>query len=84
MRWYVSPCIDELPSPEVGAQQEYLREMVDDLPPKQRHMIERVFFGGASVTAAGAELGLAAVRAKTHYEKGLATLRGLLQSNEEN
>lgn len=54
---------------------EEIREAVDKLPRKQRHMIERVYFGGEFVSHAAAEIGLSEARGKTALEKGLVALR---------
>lgn len=48
--------LDEEPLPP--PRDERLRELVDKLPRDQRHMVSRVFFGGATVTEAVAELKL--------------------------
>lgn len=63
---------------ETPFRSEEIREAVDALPPRQRHMIERHFFGGEFVNYAAAEIGLTPAEGKGALEKGLAALRGLL------
>lgn len=63
---------------EAGLRSEAIREAVDKLPRKQRHMIERHFFDGEFVSHAAAEIGLTETQGKTALEKGLVALRGVL------
>lgn len=83
MRWYRTDRLDEYATPEEPYRNDELRELVDSLPPIQRHLIERVFFGQVSLTAAAAELPMSPGSAKVHYERGLVALREAMQQTPE-
>lgn len=67
---------------EAAFRSEALREAVDALPARQRHMIERVFFGGEYVSHAAAEIGLKEAPGKAALEKGLVALREYLSQED--
>lgn len=67
---------------ETPFRSEAVREAVDALPPAQRHMIERHFFGGEYVSHAAAEIGLKEAQGKAALEKGLEALREHLLSED--
>lgn len=52
-----------------------LRRLVDLLPEKHRHILERVYFGGVFLSVAARELGLDKRAARTVKEEALAMLR---------
>ena len=58
MRIYRRDDFELDPEPEPPFRDNRLRELVDKLPKDQRHMVSRVFFGGATVTQAVSELDL--------------------------
>lgn len=62
-------------SAEEPYRSEELREAVDKLPKAQRHMVERIFFGGEPMNHAAAEIGLTPAKGKTALQKGLVALR---------
>jgi DNA-directed RNA polymerase specialized sigma24 family protein len=82
VRWYRIADMDDRASPEEPLRHERLRELVDALPPEQRHVVERVYFGGASITEAGAEIGVTYARAKDHLNDAIQQLRDLLEADE--
>lgn len=67
--------IDELPNPEKPSSDPELRRLVDALPADERHLVERVFFGGATTKAAGEEINLSPGVAERKLKSGLARLR---------
>lgn len=71
---------DELESPDPPAQDPELRRMVDLLPAKERHVIERVYFGGASTHAAAREINVAPHIAERLRRSGLKRLKGWLEN----
>jgi len=64
----------EDPDPEVRS--DALREFIDKkLTPHERHVIERVFFGRASMRQAGREIGLDEGKVRVVRDKALKKLR---------
>jgi DNA-directed RNA polymerase specialized sigma24 family protein len=57
-----------------------IRTLVDGLPKKQRHMVERVYFGGEAVQTAGEEINVSPSTAKKLLLDGLERLRGPLST----
>lgn len=55
-----------------------LRELVDALPERQRHMVSRVFFGGAPLAWAAREIGVSPPTGRQILTEGLGVLRGAL------
>lgn len=58
---------------------ERLRELVDALPEREKHMIERTFFGGATLTLASAELGLSRSTGARILREGMQRLEEWLR-----
>ena len=56
IRWHRRDDMDELGNQPGTFRLDILRELVDELPEKQKHIIERTFFGGAPLLEAAAEL----------------------------
>ena len=80
------PLYDPLAREPVAPPSEFrddrLRELVDGLPKKQRHMVSRVFFGGAHVKDAAAEIKLSPPTGRQLLENGLGRLRRALQEED--
>jgi RNA polymerase sigma factor for flagellar operon FliA len=51
-----------------------LREALEELDPRQRHIIHGVFFDGRTITACGEDLGLSRSWAKRLHDRGLSDL----------
>jgi hypothetical protein len=79
VRWYRLPSFEEHENPEPDAQDVELRRLVDLLPPVQRHLINRTFFGGTFLSVAARELGLEKRAARTLRDEGLAQLKEWLE-----
>lgn len=60
-----------------------LRRLVDLLPPAQRHLISRTFFGGSYLSVAARELGLDKRTARSLRDEGLAQLKEWLEDPPE-
>jgi hypothetical protein len=69
---------DELASPEPAMQDPELRRLVDLLPADERHIVERVYFGGASSHAAARELNLPPYAGERLRRAGLNRLKDWL------
>lgn len=82
MRWYREADPDQWESHDPPQQDEHLRELVDSLPRRQQHLVSRVFFGGAPLTEAAAELNIDTDRAKRLLEIALETLRCALSEED--
>lgn len=52
------------------------------LSPRQREVLHLVFYQELTIAAAAAVLGIGLGSARTHYERGKATLRKLLEDND--
>lgn len=59
-----------------------LRELVDALPVKKRHLVSRVFFGGAPLAHAAAEIRMDVPEARTALTQALEVLYGSLQETD--
>ena len=59
-----------------------LRELVDELPPNQCHLVSRVFFGGAPLAHAAEEAGLAVPTARALLASALEVLRVALSEED--
>lgn len=81
IRWYRRDDMDDLESLTEPHRHEVLRELVDGLAPKQRHVIERTFFGGAPLLQAAAEVGVSPKHARELRAAALARLRELLHDH---
>jgi DNA-directed RNA polymerase specialized sigma24 family protein len=79
---YRSDTMDELPSPETPFRDDSLRELVDALPPLERHVIERCFFGGEPFSLVAKELNVDVKVAKAARAKALETLKEALQHDK--
>lgn len=70
--------LDTWASKEDDPRDDLLRELIDQLPEVQRHLISRVYFGQAHRNDAAAEAHISPRKAKEELEAGLETLRQLL------
>jgi DNA-directed RNA polymerase specialized sigma24 family protein len=61
---------------------DHLRDLVDSLPKRQQHMVSRVYFGGASMEAAAAEIRISPLVAKRLLDRALGSLRRALQEED--
>jgi DNA-directed RNA polymerase specialized sigma24 family protein len=59
-----------------------LRELVDELPEKQCHLVSRVYFGGAALKTAAAEIGVSPPTARQILEDALGALRDALSQED--
>jgi DNA-directed RNA polymerase specialized sigma24 family protein len=75
MIWYRRDDLDLLPQPEPEFRSDELREHVDNLPLEEKHLVERVFFGGIPMAEAAREAGMSQPRAKELMRRAFATLR---------
>lgn len=74
--------MDNRESPEDVFRDDRLRELVDELPARQRHLVSRVFFGGDTLTQAASEINLDPLKAKVQLDKALEKLRRALQAED--
>jgi len=75
MRFYRTDGMDDLPTPDPVYRSDTLREHVDRLPAKQKHIIERLYFGGADLLTVAAEIGISRKHARDLRDKAFATLQ---------
>jgi DNA-directed RNA polymerase specialized sigma24 family protein len=78
IRWERRDDMDAREAPAAEFRSELLRELVDKLPAKQRHMVGRTIFGGASMIQAAKEIGEGKRSAEKLYDQGIATIRKAL------
>ncbi len=74
IRFYRRDDLDEQAAPEAGLRSERIRELVDELQPFQRHIIERTFFGQATLVEACDEWGVGVKLGRRAREDGLLEL----------
>lgn len=74
MIWYRRDDLDDLPAGAPEFRSERLRELVDQLPELERHIIERHFFGGEHLAEAGREVGATPKQAADARDRALARL----------
>ncbi len=82
MRIYREDQVDLWEDPPPVFRDDRLRELVDELPDKQCHMVSRVFFGGAPLKVAAAEIGVSPPTARQIMEDGIARLRDALSEED--
>lgn len=75
IRWFRQEDMDLFPSQDEAGRMDDLREMVDNLPPKERHIIERFFFGGATLCQIADELKVSQKHARLLRTRALERLR---------
>jgi DNA-directed RNA polymerase specialized sigma24 family protein len=76
--WYRRDDLDDLPSGAPPFRSDRLRELVDQLPELERHVVERHFFGGDGLAEAGREVGATPKQAADARDRALARLRELV------
>lgn len=59
-----------------------LRELVDRLPERQKHIIERLFFGGADLLSVAAEIGISPKRARELRAEAFESLRAAVLEDD--
>lgn len=72
--------MDSRESPEEPFRDDNLRELVDGLTPHKRHLVSRVYFGGAFLTEAAAEIRIDINKAKALMAEALEELKHALQT----
>jgi DNA-directed RNA polymerase specialized sigma24 family protein len=82
MRWYRESDPDQWEDQGPPPRDERLRELVDQLPRRQQHLVSRVFFGGAHLTEAAAEIKMKPLVAGRLLERALEGLRRALQEED--
>ena len=82
MRFYRDDQVDLWEDTPPPPRDENLRELVDELPEAQQHLVSRVFFGGAPLTTAAGEIGLSPERAGAVLAEALEGLRDALQEED--
>ena len=83
LRQYRRDDLDDWAALDEPTQDEPLRVMVDSLPAVQKHIVERVYFGGATITEAAKEAGINVKQARTEEASALKALRALLREADE-
>lgn len=78
MRFLRVDDLDEWESTEAAPQDVGLRRLVDHLDPPVRHVIERVYFGGAALAHAAEEIQMTRPQAERLMKQGLAQLQDWL------
>ncbi|MFU8803199.1 MAG: RNA polymerase sigma factor [Bradymonadaceae bacterium] len=68
---------------ERDERQRRLRRALDDLSPRQREVLELVFYHDLTVEEAGEVLGISVGSARTHYHRGKKELQRRLESEGE-
>ena len=81
-RFFRTDQLDTWASLEDKPRDDLLRELIDQLPEVQRHLISRVYFGQSKRNEAAAEAGISPKKAKEQLEEGLETLRRLLLDDD--
>lgn len=83
MRFYrFDPLTHIYEEPEPEFRDDKIRELVDMLPKKQRHMVSRVFFGGEHVKTAAAEIKVSAPTGRQLLENGLERMRRAMSEED--
>lgn len=80
-RFYRRDDMDTWASQEPCGRDDHLRQLVDELPEAQQHLVSRIFFGGAYAADAAAEIGLEPRKARDELRKALDTLRAALHED---
>lgn len=76
MRFWRIENMDDYTHEDPPVRQTELLALVDSLPRLERHILERVFFGGAPLSVAGREVGLDPDAAGVIRDRALGRLRG--------
>lgn len=83
IRWYRRDDMDDMAGLGGEFRLDILREFVDGLPDKQRHIIERTFFGGAPIQTAATELKVSTKHARELRTQAFEALRSALLCSDE-
>lgn len=78
LRMYRTDKLDELASPDAPFRDDRLRELVDALPKNQRTVIERTFFGVATINEVAEELNVSGKTARSLRALALESLKEAL------
>lgn len=74
MRFVRHDDMDRFEAQGKGLRVDVLRDLVDHLPGTQRHLVERTFFGGATLAQAASEVGIGEKTARLRINDALVTL----------
>jgi hypothetical protein len=83
VRWYRRDDLDLEPSQPPVPRIERVRELVDELPAAERHIVERLFFGGDTLLQAAREAGINPKRARQLLASGLGKLRADMLEDDQ-
>lgn len=85
MRWSSHEDMDIFEAGAPPVHSDRLRAVVDRLPPAQRHLVERVFFGGEAggLERAAREVELSAKQGKGQLSAALQTIREAVLEEDE-
>jgi DNA-directed RNA polymerase specialized sigma24 family protein len=78
MIWYRRDDLDDWATLEPVFRSDRLRDLVDELPELERHIIERHFFGGEHIALAAREFGVSAKQAADARDRALVRLRDMV------
>lgn len=82
MRIYRRDDLDDEEAPPAEPRLERLRELVDELPPLERHCVERILFGSATKLQAGREAGVSPKAVREALNRGIARLRAAMLTED--
>lgn len=80
-RFYRRDDMDAWQSVEPPNRDDHLRQLVDELPEDQQHLVSRIFFGGAYAADAAAEIGMEPRKAREQLRQALDTIRARLHED---
>lgn len=76
------PLTHLIEDPEPVFRDDRLRELVDELPERQAFIVSRVYFGGAPLKTAAAEIGVSPPTARQILEDALEGLREAMSQED--
>lgn len=79
----MSDTMDDYPTLAAPVHNDRLRTIIDELPAVQRHLIERMFFGGEGLERAANEIGVNVKNAKGQLDEAFATIRATVLEEDE-
>ena len=78
----LEPLMQVLKDEEEVQPAQYYQQMIGRLPERQAQLLTLVFYHGLTVEAAAGVMEIAVGTARTHYARGKATLKELIESEE--